>query len=193
MTENAEGAGGRRMNPWRVAAWTAAALVLAVPLIAMQFTDEVAWHATDFMVAGTLVLGTGLLFELAVRKAGSTAYRVGVGVALAGAFLLVWVNGAVGIIGSEDNPANQMYGGVLALGVVGALLARFEARGMARTLAAVAVAQAVVAGVAIVGGMGLPASGPGEVALLNGFFVAFWLVAARLFQNAAADAPGPAA
>ena len=38
-----------------------------------------------------------------MRKTGDAAYRTAVGVALAAAFLLIWVNGAVGIIGSENN------------------------------------------------------------------------------------------
>jgi hypothetical protein len=53
------------------------------------------------------------------------AYRAAVGVAIAAAFILVWMNLAVGIIGSEDNPANLMYGGVLAIGIIGAVIARF--------------------------------------------------------------------
>ena len=55
--------------------------------------------------------------------------------------MLVWINLAVGIIGSEDNPANLMYGGVLAVGVAGAVAARFRPGGMARALAATALAQ----------------------------------------------------
>ncbi len=51
------------------------------------------------------------------------AYRFAVGVALAAAFLLVWMNLAVGLIGSEDNPANLMYFGVLAVGFIGAIIA----------------------------------------------------------------------
>ena len=76
--------------------------------------------------------------ELAARKTGNTAYRSGVGLALLAAFLLVWVNGAVGIIGSEDNDANVVYYGVLAVGLIGALIARFEPQGMSRAMIATA-------------------------------------------------------
>jgi hypothetical protein len=76
------------------------------------------------------------------------AYRSIVGVALAAAFLLVWVNLAVGIIGTEDYLANVMYVGVLAVGIIGAIIARFRPHGMARALFATALAQALVAVIA---------------------------------------------
>ena len=85
---------------------------------------------------------------------GNSAYRAAVGVALAAAFILVWVNLAVGIIGSEDNPANVMYGGVLAVGIIGAIIARFQPHGMARALVATALAQALVAVIALIAGWG---------------------------------------
>ena len=111
---------GWRGSYWRIAAWSAAALLLLLPLVAMQFTDEVNWTAADFVVFGAMLACAGGAFELAARMTRNTAYRAAVGVALAAAFLLVWTNGAVGIIGSEDNPANLMFGGVLAVGLVGA-------------------------------------------------------------------------
>ena len=76
-----------------------------VPLIAMQFTDEVVWTLGDFVVAAVLLMGTGVSYEFLARKAGSVAYRSAVGLALAAALFLVWMNLAVGIIGSEDNPS----------------------------------------------------------------------------------------
>jgi hypothetical protein len=112
----------------------AAAFILLLPLLAMQMTDEVVWDLADFAVAGALLVGTGLMYELAVRKPGNTAYRAAVGVALAAAFILIWMNLAVGIIGAEDNPANLMYGGVLAVAIIGAAIGRFQPAGMARAL-----------------------------------------------------------
>jgi hypothetical protein len=101
------------------------------------------WTETDFAFAGALIVGTGVTFELAARMTNNNAYRAAVGVALAAAFLLIWINAAVGIIGSEDNPANLMYGGVLAVGTIGAVIARFEPDGMARALFVIALAQAL--------------------------------------------------
>src|SRR5687768_18453786 len=64
----------------RIGTWTIAALVLLLPLVAMQFTDEVKWDATDFAFAGALIVGTGVIFELAVRRTNNNAYRGAVGV-----------------------------------------------------------------------------------------------------------------
>jgi hypothetical protein len=134
----------------------------------MQVTDEVVWDLVDFVVAGALVVGVGVTYELAARMTGNSAYRAAVGVALAAAFILVWGNLAVGIIGSEDNPANLMYGGVLAVGIIGALIARFQPDGMARALFATALAQMVVAVITLIAGWG----STGDIVMLTGFFAA---------------------
>ena len=139
----------------------AAAFILLIPLLTAP-----AWSLADFVLAGGLIFGTGLVFVLAARKAGNSAYRAAAGVALAAAFLLVWVTGAVGIIGSEDDPANLMYFGVLGVGVVGATVARFRPHGMARALLATALAQALVAVISLILGLGSPWSGPVEICLL---------------------------
>ena len=185
MAGNTENDGRRGVSRWRIAAWTAAGLILLLPLIAMQFSDEVAWDVTDFIVFGALLGGVGVTFELAVRMTGDIAYRAAVGVALAGTFLLVWVNGAVGLIGSEGNDANLMYFGVLAVGIVGAIIARFQPHGMARALFATALAQALVAMIALIAGWGSPGSGAFEIVALNGFFVALFVGSALLFREAA--------
>jgi hypothetical protein len=158
----------------------ATAFILLIPLLA-----EWPWTLADFVFAGALIFGTGLTYVLVVRKAGNIAFRAAVGVALAAALLLVWVNGAVGIIGSEDDPANSMYIGVLGVGIVGAVIARFRSHGMARALFAMALAQALVAVIALIFGLG-SGSPPGVlgILILNGFFVALFIGSAWLFRNA---------
>jgi hypothetical protein len=182
MTEMAQGTDRRRVSPWRAALWTLAALLLLAPLVAMQFTDEVDWSAADFAVAAVLVIGTGLALELTVRKGRGLAWRAAAATALAAVFLSLWLNLAVGIIGSERNPANLMYLGVLAIALLGALLARGRPRGMARAMAVTALAQAVPALAVLT--MGAATSEPVEPAQLLGLtggFVGLWLVSAALF------------
>ena len=185
MAGNAENNGGWRGSRWRIAFWTVAALILLLPLVAMQFTDEIVWDVADFAFAGALLVGVGVAFELAVRMTGNRAYRAAVSVALAAAFLLIWVNAAVGIIGSENNDANLMFGGVLAAGIFGALIARFQPHRMACALVATALAQMLVSVIALIAGLGSPSSGPEEIFFLNGFFAALWLTSAGLFRKAA--------
>ncbi len=76
------------------------AILLLIPLIAMQFTDEVNWTLFDFVVAGALLLGTGLMCELVIRKINNIKYRIAVCVALLVVLLLIWAELAVGIFGT---------------------------------------------------------------------------------------------
>ncbi len=165
----------------RLVVWAAVvALILMVPLLA-----RAPWSLADFVVAGVLLFGTGLTYELVARKGGTIAYRAAIGIACAAALLLVWMNLAVGLIGSEDHPANLMYAGVLAVGLIGVAIARFEPHGMARALVATAIAQALVPMIAMIV-WGLPVtSGMVEVFSLTAFFVALWVASALLFRHAA--------
>ena len=108
--------------------------------------DGWAWGVADFIVVWVLIAGVVLAYKLVASKAATRAYRVAAGVGLAAGLILIWINGAVGLIGSEDNPANLMYGGVLVVGVIGAVIARLEPLGMARALFATALAQFLVPG-----------------------------------------------
>jgi len=114
-----------------------------------------------------------------------TAYQSAIGVGLAGAFLLVWLSLGVGIIGKDGDPANLMYFGVLAVGIIGAIIARLQPQGMARALFATALGQSLVATIALIAGLGLPWSGPAEILMLNGFFIALFAGSAWLFRLAA--------
>lgn len=142
------------------------------------------WDVKDFVVFGAMLMGAVLIGWLARRRNRSSAYRFAVAVALAAAFILVWVNGAVGIIGDEDNSANLMFLGVLAVGVVGSLAARFRPGGMARAMLVTAVAQLAVAAVAVIADLGATGPAwPGDVLLLTVFFVVMWLLSAWLFRK----------
>jgi len=173
-----------RPSPWRVFAWSMAACLWLAPLLAMQFSDEVNWTGLDFAVFGAMLLSAGGLLELAVRVTDDRTYRAAIAIAVVNAFLLLWVNGAVGIIGSEDNPANLSFIGVLAIAAVGALSTRCRPRGMALTMVMAAGAQALLPAIAMAAAPHPSASLP-HVILMTAFFCALWLVAAVLFRTAA--------
>jgi hypothetical protein len=82
----------------RIALVTAA--ILLVPLIAMQFTREVDWSVGDFVIAGVLLMGSGLLFDLAARRIRTRKARLLTMGAIALGFVFVWAELAVGIVGS---------------------------------------------------------------------------------------------
>lgn len=77
-----------------------AALLLLIPFIAMQFTSEVNWTLFDFVVAGVLLFGTGLILELIMRKVKQTRHRITLCIVIILALLVVWVELAVGIFGT---------------------------------------------------------------------------------------------
>jgi hypothetical protein len=184
LSDNALQRDGWRGSRWRKPAWAAAGLLLLAPLLAMQFTDEVDWGVADFVMFGLLLISAGAALELVAKKAGSSAYRIAAGIAIVSSFLLVWANGAVGIIGDEGNNANLMYYGLVVIGVVGALIVRFEPRPMARLLTAMATIQVVGFVVALVAGWG--STLPFAVV-----FAAMWAISARLFSLAASQGAQP--
>ncbi len=116
-------------------------VIMSLPLVAMQFTHEVNWSPADFAIAWSLMAGVGMAYHLATSRERNFLYRMAMGLALVTAFVLVWVNLAVGIIGNEDHPANRMYFGVLVIGCLGAGLARLKPLGMFHALLLTAEAQ----------------------------------------------------
>ena len=87
----------------------ATGFILLLPLVAMQITDEVAWDLADFVFAGVLLGGTGLLVELALRRPRNIAYRavaIAIGVA------------AIVLGEADDAPGLMLFGGLLIVGTV---------------------------------------------------------------------------
>ena len=158
--------------------------VLGSALVARVYVGEPEWISA-LAQSGSLLLGFGAVVELVSRQTAASAYRTGMALAAFSLLLLGWVNGAVGIIGAEDNRANLMYGGVALVALAGAGVTRLRPAGMARVLAATAVAQLLVALVAMIAGLGGSSSGPFEILVTNGFFVVLYVGAAILFSKAA--------
>lgn len=156
---------GRGRLPWRVIGWGGAAGILLLPWL-----TDAPWTLFDFLLAGILLGGAGLLAELTVRT-GNIAYRAGAGVAVAAAFLLFLVNGAVGFLGNENNPANLVFAGVIGFAILGSVLTGFRPAGMARAMLATA-----------------GSDGFYEVAIGTTIFATLWLVSAGLFGVAGRQA-----
>jgi hypothetical protein len=144
------------------------------------------WDLADYVVALLLLGSVGFALVLTLRSTRNAAYRAAMGIALIAALLLVWINGAVGIIGSENNDANMMFAGVIAVGLAGALIARLRPPGMARAMYATALVQVLVAVVALLGQLGTDgAAWPRDVIFVTLFFAALWLLSGGLFRRAA--------
>ena len=179
MTDTTSHDGSSNWRWVRPIAWGAAAALILTPLVAMKFTSEVNWTLGDFLFASLLIGLVGIALELAVRISGSWNYRAGALLGIAAGFFLIWANGAVGYIGPEDNPYNQVFFVVVAIAFAGALMANFRAKGMAWAMTMAGVAHAVA------GAYGFPAdplTGPITLA-----FVAMWLGSAFLFRRAARE------
>lgn len=184
MTSNTSGQGSA-FN-WRVVGWGAAGLVLLSPLVAMRLTDEVNWTASDFLFAGLLVGSVGLILELAVRRTTDRLYRAAAGCAVAAAFLTIWANGAVGLIGSETNNVNASFDLIPLFALLGAVTARFRALGLAKVMLAAAILQSLVTvGVLAVSWSERTSIWPRELIYSAVGFGGLWLASAWLFRRAA--------
>lgn len=179
MTSEAMQADGWRGGWLRKAMWAGAAALLLLPAAAMQMSGEMSWTAFDFAFAATLLLGGAGLVDLAMRASTSLAYRVGALAALGTAGVTIVATGAVGMVGSEDNPYNLWFLGVVALALAGAIAARFRAAGMAIAMAVAAAAQAAAS---FVGMASDPRGG-----LFSAGFALVWLLSAAAFHKAARE------
>ena len=123
-----------------------------------------------------------------MMQTGNTSYKAAVALAVATVLILSWVIGAVGVLGADGDPADLMYIGVLAVGITGAIIVRFQPMGMARAMIVMALAQALVTVIAlIIGKQDAPYMSVFEIVSLNSFFVSLFLGSARLFQKAARE------
>ena len=178
--------GTRVGNPWRLAGWGTAVALLVAPFVAMQLhADGVNWSAGDFTFAGTIFALVGGLLELAVWKIRNGWYRAGVAVALLGYLLVIWSNLAVGIVGSEHNPANQLFFVALLIGMVWAASARFRAQGMSYAMLVTAVSLMIAFAIASLGPTDEPFVHHGVELAGTSLFAALLLGSAWLFRRAA--------
>ncbi len=171
--------------PWmqdkvlRILFWGGAVCLFAIPVIA-RFAVQIPWTAMDFVFWGVILLVAASLCELSLWLSRSLCHRAAMVLATGAGFFTVWVNMAVGIIESELNDWNLLFIAVLAIGAVGALVARFRAAGMAAVMLMMAVAQVAVAVVAVF------VSQPGhpEGWIFSAVLAVVWLGCASLFRQA---------
>jgi hypothetical protein len=159
------------------------AVILFIPLIAMQFTNEVNWSPGDFVIMGILVFTTGFSYVLLIRSSSNIIYRAAVALAVGSTFLLIWANLAVGLIGSGANAANLMYAGIVAIVIIGTFLSRFTAKGMERVMFIVTITLILFAIIQLLTKMyEYSGSSVIEIIGVNGVFATLFAVAGLLFR-----------
>jgi len=153
--------------------------LLMVPLVASRVVEGWHWNAGSFVFVYVLFFGVGMAYALIARRMGAWSYKAGVGLALFGGFALGWSNMVQ--VADSGHPENLAYHSVLVVGLVGALLARLKARGLALTLFAMAATLALIAVI-------LPSGAPPDMALRmaigHGVYVVLFIVAGLLFRRA---------
>lgn len=182
MTDEAKNAKGKLLrNILVVAGVTAVLLLLAFVLRRLVGSPE--WTAMDFAVVAIMLFGTGLAYVLITHKRKESLYRLAVALAATTGLLLFWSNLAVGLIGSEDEPANLMYFGVLAVAFIGSVISRFKPRGLSVAMWVTAGVQVLTIVIALLAGWHrLAESSLTEIIGINGFFAMLWAISGLLFR-----------
>jgi hypothetical protein len=157
------------VSKWRVIGWSSCALLLSIPLI-----TRAPWSALDFVLAAAMLVASGIALELVARSRKNLTELAAAAGALLGALVIVWVNGAVGMIGSEDNPYNLLFLIVILIAAGGSVIARFRLTGLAITMAMAGFSQLLIAA----GGMQEDTRG----AIFAGLTSLPWFASALLFQ-----------
>lgn len=161
---------------WRIARWSAVVILLLVPLAMMQVVPDWNWEPGGFVLAGVVIGGPVLLYEVAARRSASTAYGLGAAIALATAFLTVWTT-----IVRDDGNGLGFFGAVLTAAAC-AFVAKGRAEGMARAMLATAGVQALLATLVATAPTTME---PVKRLVASGVFCALWLASAELFRRSA--------
>lgn len=162
--------------------------LLMVPLVASRVVEGWNWGPGAFVFTYVLFFGTGMAYALIARHMSAWAYKAAVGLSLVAGFVLGWAT--MVHMSETENPVNLVYFGVLAVGAIGAALARLEARGMARALFAMAAALAVAWVITQVLMVDTPAGPVWNVGVMHGGFVLLFAGAGLLFRRASVQGSG---
>ena len=163
-----------------------ALIVITIPLVAMQFTAEVVWTLSDFVIAWSILFLIGFAYQAISRKTQHFAFKIATGIAAFTTIFIIWSNLAVGIIGNEENPLNLLYFGVILLVIFGTYIAQLQASAMFRVMLSVAALHAFVS---VIGLSIFSAQNPEytimNVIVINCVFVILWIVSALLYRTSA--------
>lgn len=157
-------------------------LLLLIPLL-LKFP----WTLSDFIFAGILLSGSGITYILISSRSQSFIYKAAVALGVFTLLFLIWVNLAVGIIGSENKPANLLYFAVIATAFLGSIASLFKPKGMAYTMFASAIVMMLVPIISLI--IWSPAIGFNEtlgligVFVLNAFFAMLFTGSGLLFKK----------
>ena len=140
------------------------------------------WSVFDFLVAALLlVLLFGAIGLIFVRR-WSWLYRLGLALSLITGALLFWVAGAVGLIGGAAHDANMAYPAMLTLGLIGSVVVRFKASGLALLLGGLGIAQLAIGLIAVLAGWGQHSPRwPDDILAASFIFSLLWLSAGFCF------------
>ena len=172
-------------KPWRLAAWLTAAGIMLLPVGVHLTAGPFGWSFGDFLGIGLILIFGAAIFDLAARRSPNLAYLAGAGAALAAGFGLVVVNGAVGLVGSEDEMHNAYFFSVPAIAILGSILAAGRPVPMALTMLAAAVTHIAVSTTLLIDANGVSDGNPQMEVIGLSIFALLWLASAWLFRSAA--------
>jgi uncharacterized membrane protein YoaK (UPF0700 family) len=153
----------------------------------LNLIGQLNWGVGDFVFVAVIFFGGLAAYRFVSRRGQGSMFHTAVVLSLVTALSMIWITLAVGIIGSEDNQANIMYVGVLGIGLLGSLIARFRATGMSRTMVTVTMAQLVVTVVAVTIWKPETEEHAFSTFILNLFYVMLFLSSALLFRRASRE------
>ncbi len=135
---------GWNSKPWRVAAWAIAGVILLIPVSIQLIYGNFGWSPADFVFVAAILFVSCFIFDLSARYSANFSYLAGVAGGLAASFGLFVVNGAVGLVGSEDESHNLLFLFVPLIAMVGAIISRGRALGMSCVMFAAAIAHIMI-------------------------------------------------
>ncbi|MBO6535095.1 MAG: hypothetical protein JJ966_02655 [Balneolaceae bacterium] len=169
-----------------VAPAVGASLIVLIPLIAMQFTSEVVWTLSDFIIGWAILFSIGFAYQAIARKSQQVTFKIATGIATFTTLFIIWANLAVGIIGNEENPLNLLYFGVVLLAIFGSYIASLKAKAMFRVMMSVAALHAFVS---VIGLSIFTEQNPEytimNVIVINCVLTLLWIVSGLLYNKSA--------